>query len=149
MSPASSEERLRNLYEEVSATVDDGLLADNTTGRNALYKLHVSLGKIVNALDKDKEKTPVPSSRRSVSAAPSTASAVTAASAATTGTTNTAVTAEEGETDAEAEADDNTVVLHKPITEVDEGEDDATVVHNAPTDGEDGDEAMSTDGGEE
>lgn len=50
ISPASSEEKLRDLYAEVSAAVDEGLLSD-ATSRNALYKLHVSLGKIVNTLD--------------------------------------------------------------------------------------------------
>ncbi|TGJ86680.1 hypothetical protein E0Z10_g2098 [Xylaria hypoxylon] len=49
VSPASTEEKIRKSYEEVSAAVDEGLLTD-ATGRNALYKIHVSLGKIVNAL---------------------------------------------------------------------------------------------------
>ncbi|KAM0247641.1 hypothetical protein ACHAP5_003888 [Fusarium lateritium] len=50
VSPGSSEEKLREAYNEVSVAVQDGLLSD-TTSRNALYKIHVSLGKIVNALD--------------------------------------------------------------------------------------------------
>lgn len=49
VSPASSEDKLRDLYAEVSTAVDDKLLSD-ATGRNALFKIHVSLGKIVNAL---------------------------------------------------------------------------------------------------
>lgn len=49
ISPTSSEEKLRALYEEVSSAVEESLLTD-ATGRNALYKIHVSLGKIVNAL---------------------------------------------------------------------------------------------------
>lgn len=38
------------MYAEVSEAVDNQLLSD-ATGRNALYKIHVSLGKIVNSLD--------------------------------------------------------------------------------------------------
>ncbi len=49
MSPTSTEEKIRTLYDDVSAAVDEGLLAD-ATSRNALYKIHVSLGKIVNSL---------------------------------------------------------------------------------------------------
>jgi len=55
VSPASTEERLKDLYTEVSTAVDDKLVVD-ATGRNALYKIHVSLGKIVNALA-EKEKS--------------------------------------------------------------------------------------------
>jgi condensin complex subunit 3 len=47
VSPISSEEKTRMLYEVVSVAVDDKLLTD-ATSRNALYKIHVSLGKIVN-----------------------------------------------------------------------------------------------------
>lgn len=50
VSPASSEEKIRDIYAEVSEAVDNQLLSD-ATGRNALYKIHVSLGKIVNSLD--------------------------------------------------------------------------------------------------
>ena len=50
VSPASSEDKIRELYADVSDAVDTQLLSD-ATGRNALYKIHVSLGKIVNALD--------------------------------------------------------------------------------------------------
>ncbi|RDA87293.1 hypothetical protein CP532_1343 [Ophiocordyceps camponoti-leonardi (nom. inval.)] len=50
VSPGSSEETIRQLYAEVSEAVSDGLLSD-ATSRNALYKLHVSLGKVVNGLD--------------------------------------------------------------------------------------------------
>lgn len=53
VSPGSSEDRLREAYTEVSEAVEDGLLTD-ATSRNALYKLHVSLGKIVNTLDEQK-----------------------------------------------------------------------------------------------
>ncbi|CAM1510341.1 Fc.00g006760.m01.CDS01 [Cosmosporella sp. VM-42] len=50
VSTGSSEEKLRETYEEVSAAVEEGFLND-ATSRNALYKIHVSLGKIVNTLD--------------------------------------------------------------------------------------------------
>ncbi|KAI1161880.1 ARM repeat-containing protein [Nemania serpens] len=69
ISPASTEERLRTLYEDVSGAVDEGLLTD-ATGRNALYKIHVSLGKIVNALG---EADKMSRRSRSVSVAPSVA----------------------------------------------------------------------------
>ncbi|KAF5663683.1 condensin complex subunit 3 [Fusarium heterosporum] len=59
VSPGSSEEKLRESYDEVSVAVQEGLLSD-TTSRNALYKIHVSLGKIVNALDEQQ-----PAHRRS------------------------------------------------------------------------------------
>lgn len=49
ISAASSEDKLRDLYQEVSIAVDDKLISD-ATGRNALFKIHVSLGKIVNGL---------------------------------------------------------------------------------------------------
>lgn len=45
------------------------LIAD-TTGRNALYKIHVSLGKIVNSLDQAKEAGNRRSMSRSVSLGP-------------------------------------------------------------------------------
>lgn len=48
--------------------MDDGLLTD-TTSRNALYKVHVSLGKIVNALDEQQPANLRASTRSSASAA--------------------------------------------------------------------------------
>lgn len=54
ISPASTEEKIRELYVEVSEAVETNLISD-TTGRNALYKIHVSLGKIVNGLDQQRE----------------------------------------------------------------------------------------------
>ncbi|AEO69525.1 condensin subunit-like protein [Thermothielavioides terrestris NRRL 8126] len=50
VSPASTEPKTRAVYASVCAAVDTQLLAD-AAGRNALYKLHVALGKIVNNLD--------------------------------------------------------------------------------------------------
>lgn len=55
ISSGSSEDRLREAYTEVSCAVDDGILTD-TTSRNALYKVHVSLGKIVNGLDEQQSQ---------------------------------------------------------------------------------------------
>lgn len=50
ISTASSEDKIREVFAEVSEAVEANLLSD-ATGRNALYKIHVSLGKIVNSLD--------------------------------------------------------------------------------------------------
>ncbi|KAM4062215.1 nuclear condensing complex subunit [Hirsutella rhossiliensis] len=50
VSPGSSEDKIRELYAQVTEAVDEGLLSD-ATSRNALYKVHVSLGKVVNSLD--------------------------------------------------------------------------------------------------
>ncbi|KAG0646599.1 Condensin complex subunit 3 [Hyphodiscus hymeniophilus] len=47
ISPASTEPLIREIYQEVSIAIEDKLISD-ATGRNALYKIHVSLGKIVN-----------------------------------------------------------------------------------------------------
>ncbi|PQE08257.1 condensin complex subunit 3 protein [Rutstroemia sp. NJR-2017a BVV2] len=55
ISPASSEDKLRAVYEEVSEAVENKKLGLDATGRNALFKIHVSLGKIVNALEKERE----------------------------------------------------------------------------------------------
>ncbi|TFA97973.1 Condensin complex subunit 3 [Trichoderma ghanense] len=55
VSPNSTEEKLRETYNVVSEAVDEGLVTD-TTGRNALYKIHVSLGKIVNGLEEQQQQ---------------------------------------------------------------------------------------------
>lgn len=55
VSPGSSEDKVRELYTHVSEAVDEGLLSD-ATSRNALYKIHVSLGKIVNSLDEQEQQ---------------------------------------------------------------------------------------------
>jgi condensin complex subunit 3 len=56
ISPASTPSLLRATYELVSASIEDKSLIQSldATGRNSLYKIHVSLGKIVNTL-KEKE----------------------------------------------------------------------------------------------
>jgi condensin complex subunit 3 len=67
VSPASTEEKLRELYSEVSTAVDDKVISD-ATGRNALYKIHVSLGKIVNSLgEKQGRKSIMPEGRQIIS----------------------------------------------------------------------------------
>ncbi|KOS16939.1 Condensin complex subunit 3 [Escovopsis weberi] len=50
ISPGSTKERLREAYADISEAIEEGLLSD-ASSRNALYKIHVSLGKIVNSLD--------------------------------------------------------------------------------------------------
>lgn len=50
ISPASSEDKLRATYEEVTEAVENKKLGLDATGRNALFKIHVTLGKIVNSL---------------------------------------------------------------------------------------------------
>ena len=50
ISPGSTPSLLRETYSLVNAAVEDSLLTD-TTSRNALYKLHASVGRIVISLD--------------------------------------------------------------------------------------------------
>lgn len=57
ISPSSSEEKIREVYVDVSEALEGNLLSD-ATGRNALYKIHVSLGKIVNNLDAQEAAAP-------------------------------------------------------------------------------------------
>lgn len=65
VSAASSEEKIRALYDEVCIAVEDKLVPD-ATGRNALFKIHVSLGKIVNSLaQKQGPKSSLPGDRGS------------------------------------------------------------------------------------
>lgn len=68
ISPASSEDKIRSLYEDISTAVEENILSD-ATSRNALYKIHVSLGKIVNQLG-EQDKMSRRSTSRSVSLAP-------------------------------------------------------------------------------
>lgn len=53
ISPASTPALLKDVYSEASIAIEDKIISD-ATGRNALFKIHVSLGKIANTL-KDKE----------------------------------------------------------------------------------------------
>ena len=57
ISPASTPEKLREVYATIAAAIDDKLVTD-ATSRNALYKIHVSLGKIVNAMDESGQRGP-------------------------------------------------------------------------------------------
>jgi condensin complex subunit 3 len=66
VSPTSSEDKIRSLYEDVNAAVEGNLLSD-ATSRNALYKIHVSLGKIVNQLSEQAKGSGRRSTSRSVS----------------------------------------------------------------------------------
>lgn len=54
VSPSSSEAKLRDLYAAVSDAVQDGVVND-ATSRNSLYKIHISLGKIVNSMDEQQQ----------------------------------------------------------------------------------------------
>lgn len=60
ISAGSTEEKIRDTYAEVSATVEETMFSD-AASRNSLYKIHVSLGKIVNSLD---EHQPASTSRK-------------------------------------------------------------------------------------
>jgi condensin complex subunit 3 len=107
ISPSSTEENIRSVYAEVSEAVDSQLLVD-ATGRNALYKIHVALGKIVNNLDQAQQD--IGFGRRSVSRAVSVASMAS--------TALTSVT-----------ADDTTIVEERTvIKEEDEAGDEETTV---------------------
>ncbi|KAI0481007.1 ARM repeat-containing protein [Xylariaceae sp. FL0804] len=128
VSPASSEDKIRGLYEDVSAAVEDNLLSD-ATSRNALYKLHVSLGKIVNQLGEQQQQDrmtamSMSSSRRSVSGRSVSAAPSTAASDKTT------VSVAGGE---EQDDDDVTVVPAAPALEdvaEEEGEETTVLRHD-------------------
>ncbi|KAI8946784.1 ARM repeat-containing protein [Xylaria longipes] len=127
ISPTSSEDKLRSLYDDVSGAVEDNLLTD-ATGRNALYKIHISLGKIVNALDEKGDRL----SRRSRSVSVATTTAT--ASAATTGdrTTMTSTDDGEGEEDVTAvpsrRSGDGTVLENVAEEEEEDGDGDGDTV---------------------
>ncbi|CZT50794.1 related to condensin complex component cnd3 [Rhynchosporium secalis] len=55
ISPSSTPSLLREIYVEISLAIDEKLIAD-ATGRNSLFKIHVSLGKIVNTLKENDEE---------------------------------------------------------------------------------------------
>ncbi|KAL5604696.1 hypothetical protein BROUX41_001953 [Berkeleyomyces rouxiae] len=57
ISPIADEDKLRELFEEVSEAVESNLLSD-ASSKNSLYKLHVTLGKIVNALGEKSSRIP-------------------------------------------------------------------------------------------
>ncbi|KAI1326065.1 ARM repeat-containing protein [Xylariaceae sp. FL0255] len=123
ISPASSEEKIRTLYEEVSFAVEEELLTD-ATSRNALYKIHVSLGKLVNQMG-EHDKRSQQSGSRSVSVAPSHVSQASHDKTATT------------------EEDDATIIpgqrshdgtMLEDVTEEDTDADGDTVIHHVEND---------------
>ncbi|KAI1345693.1 nuclear condensing complex subunit [Xylaria sp. FL0043] len=130
VSPASTEEKIRAVYEDVSAAVDENLLAD-ATGRNALYKIHVSLGKIVNSLG-ETDKMSLSSSRRSRSVSVATSAGTmtgTVTASVTTGGDRSGITDEGEEEEAtvlKRKDADGTAVL-EDVAEEEEEEDGNTV----------------------
>lgn len=156
ISPASTEDKIRELYGEVSDAVETNLIAD-TTGRNALYKIHVSLGKIVNSLDQAKEAGLRRSTAsRSVSLAPDEPGI--AASRATVGPEDRTMVGTEPRIKEEEEEDDDVVsrVEDDAVSRVDDDamsradnenddSDEGTVVHNTTRAGsvQDGDSLVS------
>ncbi|KAI3320484.1 ARM repeat-containing protein [Xylariaceae sp. AK1471] len=124
ISPASSEEKIRSLYEDISSAVEEGLLTD-ATSRNALYKIHVSLGKIVNQLDSQDKMSSRRSVSRSVSVAPSVAPSV-----ATTGSHDKTTSSidEEDATIVPGRRSTDGAALEDVVEEVDGNEDGDTVV---------------------
>ncbi|WYZ40366.1 hypothetical protein EsH8_IV_000707 [Colletotrichum jinshuiense] len=113
ISPTSTEEKIREVYDEVTIAVNDRLVSD-TTGRNALNKIHVSLGKIVASLGEQQEGEPRRMSR-SVSVAASVATSAAPSE--------------------RPDAEDKTVVLEPDIKEEDE-DSDGTVIQNTQRDDE-------------
>ena len=108
VSPASTEDKIREVYEEVSAAVEDKLLTD-APSRNALYKIHVSLGKIVNTLG---EQDPAAAAARRVSSSRSVSVAASVA-------------------EERPDTEDRTVVPDAEITQIKEEDDsdEGTVIH--------------------
>ncbi|KAI0127608.1 condensin subunit Cnd3 [Xylariales sp. AK1849] len=138
VSSASSEDKIRSLYEDVSAAVEENIVPD-ATSRNALYKIHVSLGKIVNQLDAQQEKASI--GRRSVGRSVSVSASV---ASSTAGDDKPIVT-----------EDDDTVVMSQepPIKEEEEEEEEdgeghsnETVRHVQQQDGESLVEELLSDG---
>lgn len=113
----------------MSEAVETNLISD-TTGRNALYKIHVSLGKIVNGLDQQREagqRRSTPS--RSGSLAPDEVANRTAAAAGKTAVPEPDIKEEDEEAEEEEDegnGSDNTVVRTNEgaATEVDSLVDD-------------------------
>ncbi|GAB1320751.1 chromosome condensation complex Condensin, subunit G [Madurella fahalii] len=110
VSPASSEDKTREVYALVCEAVENQLLSD-ATSRNSLYKIHVSLGKIVNNLDTVAEAAAGGKFRRSMSRASSIG------------------------LDERMAVEEKTIVQHEvEIKEEEEEEDDdsGTVIHTKP-----------------
>ncbi|KAI6431674.1 hypothetical protein MCOR21_003824 [Pyricularia oryzae] len=110
VSPTSAEDKIRETYAQMSEAVENQLVSD-TTGRNALYKIHVALGKIVNNLDQQQQQMEG-YGRRSMSR-------------------STCV----GLEDRTVVPEDKTITMDTEIKEEEEeeGSDEGTVVHRAET----------------
>jgi condensin complex subunit 3 len=121
VSPASSEDLVRDVYTVICDAVETQLLSD-TASRNALYKIHVSLGKIVNALD----------TAAAASAGPGSAAASVAGDKYRRSMSRASSVGFDAASHAPSE--ERTVVQHEVrIKEEDEDDDDAgTVVHRTP-----------------
>ncbi|OHF00104.1 hypothetical protein CORC01_04512 [Colletotrichum orchidophilum] len=122
ISPTSTEEKIREVYDEVTIAVNDKLVSD-TTGRNALNKIHVSLGKIVANLGEQQEGEPRRMSR-SVSVAASVAGSVAPSVAGSVASSQ--------RHDAD---EDKTVTLEPDIKEEDENSDDTVIQNTRQDDG--------------
>jgi len=132
ISPGSSDDRLREAYTEVSDAVEDGLLTD-ATSRNSLYKIHVSLGKIVNTLDEQQ-----PAARAARSSVASTTADDQSKEAKTEAMSETSKIEEEAEDEIENE-DDATVTA---VLKKDPDDDAESVTVGALTDDDDDDDTV-------
>ncbi|KAL2887217.1 Condensin complex subunit 3 [Ceratocystis lukuohia] len=95
ISPLADEDKLRELFEEVSEAVESNLLSD-ASSKNSLYKLHVTLGKIVNSLKPKQNQSMLSGAEKS-------------SIHDTSGMTSTMSTSVKAEEYDEEEASDNTV----------------------------------------
>lgn len=121
MSPTSTEDKIRDLYTEVSEAVNEKLLSD-ATGTNSLYKIHVSLGKIVNNLAEQQEDGARRSASRSVSVCGDERTVVEER------TIIPEADIEEGDEDGDADSNEGTVIHREDVT--------ASLVDDLLTDGE-------------
>lgn len=124
VSPASSEHLVRDVYAIICDAVETQLLSD-TTSRNALYKIHVSLGKIVNALD----------AAAAASAGPASAAASVAGDKYRRSVSRASSVGFDAAGGGHAPSEERTVVQHEVrIKEEEEDDDDdaGTVVHRTP-----------------
>lgn len=123
ISPTSTEEKIREVYDEITIAVNDKLVTD-TTGRNALNKIHVSLGKIVANLGEQQDGEPRRMSR-SVSVAMSRADSVAPSVAGSVASSRLH--------DAD---EDKTVTMEPDIKEEDENSDDTVIQNTRQGDGD-------------
>ncbi|KXH29642.1 hypothetical protein CNYM01_11667 [Colletotrichum nymphaeae SA-01] len=123
ISPTSTEDKIREVYDEITIAVNDKLVTD-TTGRNALNKIHVSLGKIVANLGEQQDGEPRRMSR-SVSVAMSRADSVAPSVAGSVASSRLH--------DAD---EDKTVTMEPDIKEEDENSDDTVIQNTRQGDGD-------------